>query len=83
MTDIRDNSLLRAAERVRAIRAAERVEKVERGEILEPIKTSASVRAALNHIPDDSTLRHKIGDALTALARGIRWARGSILNLLV
>lgn len=83
MTSIRDNSLVRAAERVRAQRAAERAGKVVEGEILAPIKTTTAVRAKLNDIPDHDTLMARINNALTALSRGIRWARGSILNLLV
>lgn len=80
---ISGNNLLRAAERVRAQRAAERAGKVVEGEILAPVKHSTSVRARLNFIPDENSLRQMIDNALTALSRGVRWARGSILNLLV
>jgi len=77
------NSLLRAAEKVRATREAERAGRVVEGEILAPVKTTSQVRARLNDIPDHTTLMGRINNALTALSRGVRWARGSILNLLV
>ena len=79
-----NNALARAAERVRAAREAERAGAVVAPTpAIEPQKTTAKVRARLNHIPDDETLGGMIGNALAALARGVRWARGSILNLLV
>lgn len=79
-----NNALTRAAERVRATREAERAGAVVQATpTVEPQKTSAKVRARLNHVPDDETLGGLIGNALAALARGVRWARGSILNLLV
>lgn len=78
-----NNTLLRAAERVRAQREAERVGRVVEGEVLAPVKTTTSVRARLNDIPDHETLVGRINNALAALSRGVRWARGSILNLLV
>ena len=79
-----NNSLARAAERVRAAREAEKAGAVAQATpLVEPQKTSAKVRARLNHVPDDETLGGMIGNALAALARGVRWARGSILNLLV
>lgn len=78
-----NNSLLRAAERVRAKRELERAGIVTTDEALPPIKTSTQVRAQLNEIPDTDTLMGRISNALTALSRGVRWARGSILNLLV
>ena len=78
-----NNSLARAAERVRAARAAERTGRVVEGEILSPVKTTTQVRARLNFIPDTHALGAIIENALTALSRGVRWARGSILNLLV
>lgn len=80
---IKGNSLARAAERVRAKRAAERAGAVVEAMPMEPVKTVSSVRAPLNHIPNNESLATLIGNALTALSRGIRWARGSILNLLV
>lgn len=80
---IKGNSLARAAERVRAKRAAERTGGIVELPPLEPVKTSSAVRAPLNHIPDNESLATRIANALTALSRGIRWARGSILNLLV
>lgn len=78
-----NNPLLRAAERVRAAREAERTEKPAEATALEPQRTSAQVRARLNHIPDDEALGGLISNALAAISRGVRWARGSILNLLV
>jgi hypothetical protein len=77
------NSLMRAAERVRAAREAERTSGVV--EIMPP-KTerhTSAVRARLNFIPDADTLSGLISNALSALSRGVRWARGSIVNLLV
>jgi hypothetical protein len=78
-----NNALARAAERVRATREAERAGKVVEGEIIAPVKTTTQVRAPLNDFPDNDTLASRISGALAALSRGIRWARGSILNLLV
>ena len=82
MTSI-DNPLLRSMERVRAKRELERAGIVPEVEILAPVKTTAKVRAPLNDIPDHETLMGRINNALAALSRGVRWARGSILNLLV
>jgi hypothetical protein len=78
-----NNSLARAAERVRAKRAAERTSGVAEPIATEVVKTTTQVRAPLNDIPDSMTLSSRINNALAALSRGIRWARGSILNLLV
>ena len=79
------NSLTRAAERVRRQRETQRTTGVA-----EPITINAAVpttttrmRARLNVEPDDNALQSLIGQALTALSRGIRWARGSIINLVV
>jgi hypothetical protein len=80
---IPSHPLLRAAEKVRAQRAAERAQAVEEPTSLKPVKTTTQVRATLNYIPDEQSLGAMIGNALTALSRGIRWARGSIVNLLV
>lgn len=80
---ISSNSLLRAAESVRAKRAAERAGTVIEATPLLPPRTTTQVRARLNFMPDNDTLNSLIGNALSALARGVRWARGSILNLLV
>lgn len=76
---VSSNSFLRAAQQVQASRASQRAQAVA---IIQP-KTSAAKRARLNHIPDDDTLFGLIDQALSALARGIRWARGSIVNLIV
>ncbi len=81
-TKIKGDSFLRAAERVRAARDAERTGKVEATPLVQP-KTTTQVRARLNHIPNAEDLAQLIGNALSALSRGVRWARGSILNLLV
>jgi hypothetical protein len=83
MSTVENNSLLRAAERVRAKREAERATHTPEQEVLAPLRSSAKHRARLNHIPDDASLADVIRSALTALSRGVRWARGSILNLLV
>jgi hypothetical protein len=48
-----------------------------------PPKVSTQQRAALNVIPSAESLHTRINQALAALARGVRWARGSILNLIV
>lgn len=80
---IPSNPLLRAAERVRAKREAERAGALVEATPLLPPRTTTQVRARLNHEPDSETLSGLIGNALAALSRGVRWARGSILNLLV
>lgn len=48
-----------------------------------PATGSKSPRARLNSIPDDRTLGNLISEALAALSRGITWARGAIVNLVV
>lgn len=80
---INSNNLLRAAERVRAKRAAERTSGVAEPITIHVPKTITQVRARLNYFPDDNVLGELINNALTALSRGVRWARGSIINLLV
>lgn len=80
---ISGNSLLRAAATVRAQREAERAAAIKGAAATSPVRTTSQVRAALNVIPDDESLTAMIGRALTALSRGIRWARGSIVNLIV
>jgi hypothetical protein len=80
------NSLARAADRVRAKREAERTRKMAEEPITlnaAPVTTTTRVRARLNFIPDDTMLKNLVDQALTALARGVRWARGSIINLIV
>lgn len=67
----------RAAAQVRAQRKPDAVSKPEEK------RTSAQIRASLNHIPDTDTLHSMIDKALAALSRGVRWARGSIVNLIV
>lgn len=74
------------ADRVRAKREAERKQKVSAAEpitVNQAVTTSTGVRARLNFLPDDSMLAELVGQALTALSRGVRWARGSIVNLIV
>lgn len=80
---ISNNSLARAAQRVRAKREAERSATVEDATPLIPTRTTTQVRARLNVFPDSDALNAMIGNALAALSRGVRWARGSIINLLV
>ncbi len=74
------------ADRVRQKRAAERKEQVEGAEpitINAVTSTTTQHRARLNFMPDDSALANLVGQALSALSKGIRWARGSIVNLIV
>lgn len=40
-------------------------------------------RAPLNRIPTADELAHLINNALTALAKGIYWDRGSIINIVL
>lgn len=81
---ISGNTLLRAAEKVRAQRAAAAAGKVAEPITITQVKsTSAQIRARLNFIPDNESLSDLIDRALGALSRGVRWARGSIVNLLV
>lgn len=40
-------------------------------------------RARLNVFPDDVTIADMVGRALGSLKRGIVWARGAIVNLVV
>ena len=73
------------ADRVREKRAAERKNKVEstKATPIQQISTTSQVRARLNFMPNDSVLSDMIDQALMALSRGVRWARGSIINLIV
>ena len=80
---ISGNTLLRAAEKVRAQREAAATGKVAEPIIITQVKTTSQVRARLNFIPDADALHGMIESALGALSRGVRWARGSIVNLLV
>ena len=80
---ISGNSVLRAAARVRAERAKAAQSVAEPITLNAPTKTSSQVRARLNFIPDNATLHGLIDQALSALSRGVRWARGSIINLIV
>jgi hypothetical protein len=80
------NRPMTVADRVREKRAAERKQQVQNAE---PItlnavtSTTTQVRARLNFLPDDTLLSNLVDQALTALSRGVRWARGSIINLVV
>ena len=83
--DISNIPLMRAADKVRERRKVERAAAAQAADtpmLVQPT-TSAQIRARLNVMPDDASLHDMIGKALTALSRGVRWARGSILNLLV
>lgn len=82
---IPSNSVLRAAERVRKARETGQVQapSVVPEKIPPVATTSGKVRARLNFEPSDSMLKELVGQALTALSRGVRWARGSIVNLIV
>ena len=74
------------ADRVREKRAAERKQAVQNAEPLTGntvTTTSSQIRARLNFLPNDSMLSDMIDQALMALSRGVRWARGSIINLVV
>lgn len=73
------------ADRVREKRAAERKSGVESADAtpIQTISTSTQVRARLNFLPNDSMLSEMVDQALMALSRGVRWARGSIVNLIV
>ena len=73
------------ADRVREKRAAERKSGVESADAtpIGQVSTSTQVRARLNFLPNDSMLSELVDQALMALSRGVRWARGSIVNLIV
>ncbi len=66
----------RAAARVQAARKAEKP--AAKTEVV-----SGRIRARLNFIPDEDTLHDMVDQALSAISRGVRWARGSILNIIV
>jgi hypothetical protein len=53
----------------------------DQGENLTPIVTPK--RAAENFIPSPEALRTLVTGAVEALRRGIRWDRGTILNVVV
>lgn len=74
-----NNPFLQAAEQLK------RTGKITRAEITveAPAPTRRSQRARLNFIPDNDTLAAMIDRGLEALSRGLRWDRGSILNLVV
>lgn len=80
---ISGNSLLRAAATVRAQREAQRAAATSEATPITQVKTTSQIRARLNAIPDENTLSGLINNALSALSRGVRWARGSIINLIV
>ena len=70
-----NSSFDRAVARAKAAKKAEKA--TPRAEI-----SSSRVRARLNFIPDNDTLHDMVDQALSALSRGVRWARGSILNII-
>ena len=43
----------------------------------------APKRSDVNHIPSNESLKTLISSAVAALRKGVRWDRGTILNLLV
>ena len=66
------------------VAAADRVRKKEDvSTAVQAVRTRNTPRAILNFIPDHDTLSGMIDRALEGLSRGVRWARGSILNLLI
>ncbi len=74
------NPFLRAAEDIRV------TGRIERPAVTAPVERPVNRRgpkALLNYLPDDGELQRMVDGALTALSRGLRWDRGSILNLLV
>ena len=82
-TKIGGDGFSRAAERIRKQREAERAQPTgEATPINTPLKTTTQVRARLNFIPDDMMLKSLVDQALSALSRGVRWARGSIVNII-
>jgi hypothetical protein len=66
-----------------AVRANKGAETVERMATPQPPPPAKSPRARLNVFPDDSALAVLVDRALTALSRGVVWARGAIVNLVV
>ena len=68
----------RALERTRAARRTEQTSQTEETET-----PRRSPRARLNFMPDDTMLGTMIDRALAAMSRGIVWARGAIVNLVV
>lgn len=70
----------RALERTRAARRSDPLDRLEEAEETRP---KSSPRARLNFIPDDTLLGSMIDRALAAMSKGVVWARGAILNLLV
>jgi hypothetical protein len=71
-----NSSFERAAARVQAARKSEKP--VAKAEVV-----TGRIRARLNFIPDEDTLHDLVDQALSAISRGVRWARGSILNIVV
>lgn len=79
---IGSNPFLRAAEELRTTGRVER-KVIESPSGAERPVTRRGPRALLNYIPNDSELSRMIDGALSALSKGLRWDRGSILNVLV
>ncbi len=61
-------------------KAAER--KRQQSSIIEAPQV-APKRAHINFIPSPESLATLVGSAIAALRKGVRWDRGTILNLLV
>lgn len=77
---------LRPASRNPFLAAADRIKHTGELTVLPPVtstKNRSTPKAPLNDIPGHESLMGMIDKALFALSRGVRWARGSILNLLV
>lgn len=72
-----NSSFNRALAQVQAKRRAESTEETEAP------RSRTSPRARLNFIPGSEMLDEMIDRARLAMSRGMIWARGAILNLLV
>ncbi|OYW14342.1 MAG: hypothetical protein B7X02_00255 [Rhodospirillales bacterium 12-54-5] len=76
----------RAVAKVQAKRVAEGLVPIQTASPVAPKagpSTGRSPKARLNFFPDDSYLSDMVEKALTALSRGVVWARGAIVNLVV
>lgn len=68
---------------IRASQELQATGKITRPAPAKNVEPARSPRARLNFIPDEDSLMAMVGRALQALSQGMRWDRGSILNLLV
>lgn len=76
----------RAVARVQAKRVAEGLQPISPPAGATPTTAPTmgrSPKARLNIFPDDSMLSDMVSKALSALSKGIVWARGAIINLVV